>query len=201
MISHLQQHVRSTYQCGISNDHLSEKTVHLPNPSEDYDEHSPVNGGESMDTSMRDVEAHRHCGDALCSIGSSLQGLDTSKVSVHNSKKLEIEMKTPVLDCVSVENMLKELHETGQVSAFVSSNSDSGQCRVQSMYENKVETNVTTSDTCSDTSSLIKLELSSVDESDIEITMQDQHQLLVDFGSVKDEAVCNLFHDSVGKGT
>jgi hypothetical protein len=107
-----------------------------------------------------------------------------------------MEMKTHVLDCMSVENMLEELHETGQVSAFI----DSGHCGVKDIYENKVDTSITAPETSSGRCSLIKLELSSVDDGAIEVTMQDQHHLLVDFGPVKTEALCNSFHDSVGKG-
>jgi hypothetical protein len=101
---------------------------------------------------------------------------------------------------MSVENMLEELHETGQVSAFINNNNDGGHCGVKSTYESKVDTSITTLDTSSGRSSLIKLELGSIDESAIEVTMEDQHHLLVDFGRVKTEALCNSFHDSVGKG-
>jgi hypothetical protein len=189
------------YQCDFSNDCFSEKTLHLPNTNEDYkEEHSPVNGYKNMETNICDIEAHKLLDDALYSVGSLLQDLDGGKVSIHDNRELEMEMKTHVLDCVSVENMLEELHETGQVSAFISNNNDSGHCRVKSIYESKVDTSVTTPDTSSDRCSLIKLELSSVDESAEEITVEDQHQLFVDSGPVKTEALCNLSHDSVGKG-
>jgi hypothetical protein len=101
---------------------------------------------------------------------------------------------------MSVENMLKELHETGQVSAFIDNNGDGGQCGVKTTCESKVDTSITTPDTSSGRCSLIKLELGSTDECAKEVTMQDQRHLLVDFGRVKTEAVCNSFHDSVGKG-
>jgi len=201
MISHLRQHVKSMYQCDFSNECLSEKTLYLPSTNEDYEvEHSPVNGYKNTDTNICDIEAHALHGGALCSVGSLLQDFDAGRVSVHNSKELEMEMKTHVLDCMSVENMLEELHETGQVSAFIDSNIDSGHCGVKDTYENKVDTSITTPETSSGRCSLIKLELSSVDDSAIEVTMQNQHHLLVDFGPVKTEALCNSFHDSLGEG-
>jgi len=200
MISHLRQHLKSMYQCDFSNDCFSEKTLCLPSTNEDYEvEHSPVNGYKNLDTSICDIEAHTLHDGALCSVGSLLQDFDPGKVSVHNNKELEMEMKTHVLDCMTVENMLEELHETGQVSAFIDNNIDSSHCGVKGTYENKVDTSITTPDTSSGRCSLIKLELSSVDESAVEVTMQDQHHMLVDFGPVKTEALCNSFHDSVGK--
>ena len=201
MISHLRQHVKSIYQCDFNNDCLSEKTLYLPSTNEDYEvEHSPVNGYKNMDTNICGIEAHKFHEGALCSVGSLLQDLDAGKVSFHNSKELEMEMKTHVLDCMSVENMLEELHETGQVSAFIDNNIDSGNCGVKSAYESRVDTSITTPDTSSGRCSLIKLELSTVDESALEVAMHDQHHLLVDFGPVKTEALCNSFHDSVGEG-
>jgi hypothetical protein len=101
---------------------------------------------------------------------------------------------------MSVENMLEELHETGQVSAFIDNNIDSHNCGVKGTYESKVDTSIATPDASSGRCSLIKLELSSVDESAMEVTMQDQHHLLVDFSPVKSVALGNSFHDSVGKG-
>jgi hypothetical protein len=164
-------------------------------------ENSAVNGYKTMGNNICDIKAHKLHDNVLYSVGSLLQDLSGSKVPIHNSRALEREMKTCILDCVSVENVLEEPHETGQVSAFISNNTESGHCRVKSMCESKVDTSITTPDTSSGRCSLVKLELCIVDESAVEITVEDQHQLFIDFGPVKTEALCNLSHDSVGKGT
>jgi hypothetical protein len=197
MMYHLRQHLKSTYQCDFCNSSRPEETLHFPNANEDYEpEHLPLNGANNnMNTNISDIEIHR-LHDDVAAVGNFLQDVDEAdKVSVETTKESEVEMKNSVLDSMSVENMLEELHKTGQISAFVNNDNDSVHCSVRS--SSRLDTSITSSD-----GSLIKLELMNVDEGENEVEVvaqgiQCQNQMSVDFGHVKIETQGGSFQDAV----
>jgi len=212
MIYHLQQHLKTTHRCDFCNDSVPERMSCIPGENEDYEvKHLSVNGAKNNtnDNICDVIETHvPHDGaaaDVLCGIESLLQDLDDSgKVSVQTSKENEVEMKNHLLHCMNVENMLEELHKTGQISTFINDN-DNGHCKVKNAFEAELDTNITTSDSASDRCSSIKLELMNVDEGEDEVENTGQgilcqKQVYVDFGSVKSEAQCGSFQDPVGRG-
>jgi predicted transcriptional regulator len=64
-----------------------------------------------------------------------LKDVDSGKFSVQTTKENKAEMKNHELNCMNVENMMEELHKTGQVSAFINNVIDSNHCKMKSTSE------------------------------------------------------------------
>lgn len=197
MMYHLRQHLKSTYQSDVFNSSILEGTSHFPRANDDYEvEHLSVNkANNNVNTSISDaIEIHRF-DDEVATVGNLLQDVgESGKISDETTNESEVEIKNHVLDSTSVEYMLEELHDTGQISAFVNSDDDSVNCKVTSNSEASLDSNITSNN------SLIKLEIMNVDENEVQVTAQGilcQNENFVNFGPVKSEIQVGSCQDTV----